>query len=379
MLTEEQLKQFASLINSAKKALISVPEALSPDTAGAALALALFLQKQEKQAEILTGGNFLESYPFLPKFDAVKTALAGVQSLAVVINTSQKPLEEISYSKEAGRAKIFLKSKGEFFTSEDITFETQKAPYDLAIILGAQSLEDLGKVFETNTEVFYDTPKLNIDNHPGNKHFGGLNLVDINASSVCEIVAFLLKEYEAELVDEDISTSLLAGIVARTNSFQHPRVSPASFLAASELVSKGARQQEIVKALFKTKSLGLLKLWGRALAKLKEGTNFALSVLNESDFQKSGAELIQVPLALKEIVENFSGKEFLAILTETTEGVKLFLSGREQIPTQIAEIFTLGKQIKGLLNAPRQLWEFGPIQTSLEEAEAKLTEALNPS
>ncbi len=379
MIKQEQAKQFVGLISPATKILLAVPKILNPDTAGAVLGLALFLEKLKKQPEILANEDFLEKYPFLPKNLPVKTSLSAVQSLAIVINIAQKPLAEISYAKEEHKAKIFLKSNQEIFTPEDISFETQRAPYDLIIILGAQSLEDLGGIFDSNAELFFQTDKINIDNHPGNRHFGGLNLVDINSSSIAETLTLLFKEYEAELMDEDIATSLLAGIVAKTNSFQHPKVSPASFLAASELVSLGARQQEIVRALFKTKSLEFLKLWGRALAKLKEEANFTMSVLTENDFQKAGASLSQAALALKEIAENFSSKNIFAILAETQNGIKLFLASKQEMPAGMEEVFSNPEPLPGLTSLPLKLWEFGPVNMDLGEAENNLLKVLTSS
>src|SRR3989344_4044630 len=234
-MTDTPTEQFFGQIQRAQRVLIALPPKPGADLSGASLALAMFLKKLDKEVEVVCEDNFEKYLPFLPQNNLVKTSLAGAQSLAVVVDTSQKALEEISYQQEAGKARIFLKSRGEIFSPADIKFETQKAPYGLVVIMGAQSLEDLGKIFEANTDLFFETPKVNIDNHPGNKHFGSINLVEINAVSVSEIVTSLLEEYETNLFDEDIATALLFGIIAKTNSFQHPQSGPKSFLKASAL------------------------------------------------------------------------------------------------------------------------------------------------
>jgi nanoRNase/pAp phosphatase (c-di-AMP/oligoRNAs hydrolase) len=97
---------------------------------------------------------------------------------------------------------------------------------------------------------------------------------------------------------------LLTGIIAETNSFQHVRTTPQTFLKASQLVSLGAKQQEIISNLYKTKSLGLLKLWGRVLARLKQDTNIALvySVINQNDLEKSESSEEDVDGIIKEMV-----------------------------------------------------------------------------
>lgn len=321
-------QHFFSQLNKAKRILIALPTNINSDIAGAGSAVALFLKRLEKDVEILAGENYEETFKFLPVTGMVRTTLASKASLAIVVDTSKKLLEEISYGQEEGKARVFLKSKGEIFQPEDITFEVEKAPYDLAIILGAQSLEDLGAVFEQNAEIFFETPKVNIDNHPGNKQFGGINLVDINSASVSEVVAELLQAWETDLVDENIATCLLSGIIAKTRSFQHPQVTPKSFLQASALVSKGARQQDIVRGLFKTRPLPLLKLWGRGLARLKDYGLAAATVLSAVDFEKSEAGINLLPEVLKELLEHLSEKAAVVVLAENGSGSRLLLAAR---------------------------------------------------
>ena len=378
MITEDLKKQFISQVTAVKRILIAVPHRLQADTAGTATALALFLGKLKKEAEILASEDFFKKFPFLPqKGVRLQTTIAATQSLAVVVNTQTKPLAELSYNQEVGRVKIFLKSGGELFAPEDISFETERAPYDLIVLLGAQSLEDLGLAFEASAELFYNTVKINIDNHPGNKYFGGLNLVDINASSVSEIVFSLFEEFEAELLDEDISTSLLAGIISRTNSFQHSTVTPKSFLQASRLVAAGARQQEIVQTLFKNKPLPMLRLWGRALARLEDLGEVAVCAISQSDFDKAEAGVALVPEVIKELSASLSNKSAVSVLAQAPNSVKIFLALKAGFGEEaLAEEFGAPLEHKGLLNSPFMLWEFELPQTDIKSAQDRLVKAV---
>lgn len=377
MIDSEINKQFFTQLAKAKRVLIALPASLNADIAGAASALALFIKRLEKEAEVFASENYEEDFKFLPKTGALQTALSPAQSLVVVVDTSKKILEEISYSQETGKAKIFLKGKNEIFTPQEIIFETEKAPYDLAIILGAQSLEDLGSIFEQNPDVFYDTPKVNIDNHPGNKQFGAINLIDINAASLSEIVTQLLQEFETDLVDEEIATCLLSGIIARTNSFQHPQVTPKSFLQASMLIEKGARQQEIVRALFKTRPLPLLKLWGRSLARLKDWDQAALTAITQNDFEKSEASLSFLPQVLHELLENLSGKAIIGLLAEDGRDCRLLLAVRRgfEIERLNAE-FGGGEKLKQFTYGPYEVWQYDISETSMASAESRVTDLI---
>jgi nanoRNase/pAp phosphatase (c-di-AMP/oligoRNAs hydrolase) len=160
--------------------------------------------------------------------------------------------------------------------------------------------------------------------------------VDITASSVAEILADLFQKYEQELIDEDIATCLLAGIIEKTGSFQHAQTTPKAFIKASELVNFGGRQQEIIKYIYKTKSLPLLKLWGRALARMKimEDVKAIISVLAISDFERAEAGAGEILPALKEFIDHVGGYKVIALITEAVKGQTRLLGAlHEQVPT----------------------------------------------
>ena len=185
----------------------------------------------------------------------------------------------------------------------------------------------------------------------------------------------MLQEYETDLFNEDIATCLLAGIMAKTNSFQHAQVSPKSFIQAGLLVEKGARQQEIVRALFKTRSLPLLKLWGRSLARLKDFGDWTLSQLNFSDFEKAEADETYLPQVLKDLLENLSGKLAVGIVSQTdpSGGLKLVIAFKRgvDVPGLFGE-FGAGRILPLAVPGAYDAWQFNIDSFSLEEVEAKL-------
>src|SRR3989344_884277 len=265
--------QFFSQLSKAKKILIALPPKSNVDICGTAVALTLFLNKQDKKVEIVSEDDFGALYPFLPKVGSVRKSFTSAQSLAVVVDTSSRPLEELRYHQEQ--------------------------------------------------------VKVNIDNHPVNTHFGAINFVDINSSSLAELATSLLQEFETDLFDEDIATCLLSGIIAKTRSFQHAQVSPKAFLKAGDLVAKGARQQEIVRALFKTKPLPFLRLWGRCLTNLKDKGEWAFAALSPQDFTANGGSFEFLLLVFKELLENLESKMLVALMAKDGANTKLFLAARK--------------------------------------------------
>ena len=167
-----------------------------------------------------------------------------------------------------------------------------------------------------NADFFYHTPIINIDHNPANDYFGQINLVDITATSISEIIFELIKEMGGEILNEQIATNLLAGIISKTKSFRTTSVTPKSLAIASHLVASGARREEIIKNLFQTKNIATLKLWGRVLARLKEGESHRLvwSLVSRHDFGSSGAGEEDLIGVIDELIINTPLAEIVALL-----------------------------------------------------------------
>ena len=142
-------------------------------------------------------------------------------------------------------------------------------------------------------------------------------------------------------MDEHIATSLLTGIIAETNSFQHAKTTPRAFLKASQLIAQGGKHQEIIRELYKTKSIALLKLWGRALARLKEVPELSVvySLVNHSDIEKTSSKPEDVFGVMKELVASLAGAKIILFLAEIA-------------PQEVVGYFHLHPSVKAQILAP---------------------------
>lgn len=373
-------KQIFEQYTRAKKVLILVPQSSDPDAIASALALHIFLKKIGKVSSILSSNEIPNKLKFLPSSKEVVKEVQNHKDLVVVVDVSKKALSEVSYEKEGEKVNIHLKTEAQGFVPEDISFLESGVGFDLLVFVGLSNMDDLGKVFEKNAEWMYEVPRINIDNKPSNEFFGTINLVDITAASVTEVLYEHIESYEKQVIDEDLATCLLTGIIARTHSFQDPLTTPKAFLKASQLVGLGARQQEIITHLFKTKSLSLLKLWGRALARLKilEHNKTAYSVLNPQDMEKSESEDKELPLVLHELVNNMSDFKVLGLVAQKKSGeTVIFAAVHEQVgEKRFLEKFRESDKYFVHLSWPHSFLEIMPENISLEETEQKFLQLL---
>lgn len=252
-----------NLVEGAHHILITGLANPSADVLATAATWYLYLLKKNKQVDTVFDGQ-LAHHDFFPKNLEWGQKLEHLNRFKIILNTSKIKVQQLSYDVLGDALEIDIVSDGGTFSAEDVETEQGDYKYDLVLILGAPSLETLGNIFSEHRHFFHDIPIINIDRSVLNENYGQLNLVDTKATSLAEISYDFLKED----LDEDMATNILAGMIAATNSFQSPQVTPASLELASQLIVKGARRGEVIEALYRTKDIATLKNWGRVLSRL---------------------------------------------------------------------------------------------------------------
>jgi len=309
-------EQTLDQIKKSETILICVGKNPDGDALGSALSLCLVLKKMGKKADIVSPTAILNKYSFLPSADTITHKLEGVRDYILSLDIDKEKLHQLRYEVQDNKLKIFITAKNSDLEEKDIVLESARFKYDLIIVLGTSDSENLGSIYDENSDLFYEAPVVNIDNNPSNEYFGKINLVDVTASSTSEIIFNLIVDIKEELIDEQVATNLLEGIIFKTNSFQNKNTTPKAFLAAASLIAKGANKQEIIRYLYKTKSISTLKLMGKVMSNLKYNKEYRLgwSVLpnGEDDFIKTNASPEKLNLVVKELAD--SSPEFDLVL-----------------------------------------------------------------
>lgn len=317
MLNQEQ--QIFEQINKASDILITFEKIWSGDSVASALAVFLFLKKMGKKVEI--AAEKLDSdklYSFLPGYSEIKNEIDNLRKFIITLDIANTKVRQIKYTREENKLNFIVSPKDGFFSHSDITSSASGFKYDLIITVDSPDLESLGKIYDNDTEFFYQTPIINIDRGSTNENFGQINLVELTAVSTSEIIFSLIESFGKDLMDEDIATCLLAGMIAETKSFKTNNITPRALLSASKLMSFGARREEIVNHFYRSKSIGTLKLWGRVLAKLSSNQDNQLvwSTLSLSDFSKTDLSEKNLTDAIEELIVNIPQAKIIAIIYE---------------------------------------------------------------
>ncbi len=260
-------QQAVSLITRAQRILIA-PGRPDGDSISSALALSMALKKLSKEVGIATLDPVNQQLQFLPEIDTIKPDITGTQDFVITVANVDAEPEKLSYAFENGVLNIVITPKAGRYLTENVTFSEGSLKYDLIITTDAPDLPQLGLIYDQYPSLFKEIPVINIDHHATNSYYGAVNLVDLTATSTGEVLVGLLEAMGVE-IDPDIATCLLTGIISDTGSFQHSNTTPKSLTVAAQMVGFGARQQDIIKHLFKTKAFSTLKLWGQILTNLQ--------------------------------------------------------------------------------------------------------------
>lgn len=316
------IQQVIERFTESNEPLVTLTSNPSVDAVTSALSLAAIAAKLEKRANIISVGFAPnKEISFIKELNNIQATSEHLRKFLITVNTEHAALANLSYEVKDKKVEIYLTPKKGFWQPEDVRMGHGGWKNDLAIVLDARDLESLGELFEHHAEFFYNTPIINIDHHPDNENFGQINLVDIKATSICEILFNFINEWNRELIDEDMATLLLTGIVSKTQSFKKAST-PQTLSIASQLIALGADRSTIVNNLYQQKPLTLLKLWGRVLARLKNDPNLNLvwSIIPRADFEKSGGAPQDIPSIIDELIANSPQAGIVIIIYETPEG-----------------------------------------------------------
>ncbi|MFC1645197.1 bifunctional oligoribonuclease/PAP phosphatase NrnA [Patescibacteria group bacterium] len=371
----EPTQQIKKLLKKSTNVLILLPPNLNGDLISASYALFFLLKEKNVKSTIIASNTKKKTQKlnFLPQPENIKKELSQARDFILAFNTTKNRIANVRTEEKEDELRIYITPEKGSIHPQDFSFIPAKFKYDLVITLGAPDKESLGKVFENNPDIFYEVPIINIDNHSDNDEFGQVNVVNVLGSSICEIIVDLLVQNNEERLSKPIAQCLLAGIIDATESFQNKKTTPKSLQASAMLMGWGADQQEIIRHLYKTQPLHILKLWGRVMAKLNWNEELKLiwSSITVEDFVQSRSNPEDAPLILDKIQENYSsGKIFMLLYTEIPNVIKGTIKSSSQDTLRKIALVLNGKIIED------DLCEFSIEDCSEKDIEKRLLDLL---
>lgn len=247
--------------------------------------------------------------------------------------------------------------------SNEIKKEGKNEVYDLAIALDCGDIKRLNgfaKYFEdANT-------KISIDHHSSNTMFADYNFVNPMAPACCQILVIVL-EALGVIIDKEIGTCLLTGIITDTGGFKYKGVTAETFEFVAELLNRGVNVSDVYKKVLQTISKTRFELTRIATNRLEflEDGKITFTYITKEDEEKLGAGNNDHD-GIVERGRDIEGVEVSIFLRETDNGYKISLRSNEYVNvSDICLMFGGGGHIRAA---------GGNINLPFEQAKAKIVE-----
>ncbi|MDX9893659.1 MAG: bifunctional oligoribonuclease/PAP phosphatase NrnA [Patescibacteria group bacterium] len=215
--------------------------------------------------------------------------------------------------------------------------------YDLVVVL------DCGDLDYAGIRIWLDGRQakpiiINIDHHATNQLFGDINLLDSKAVSTTQILYQLFDNLNFKIVPPTAS-AILAGIIYDTYNFTNPNTNYESLNVAAGLLLAGASLPQVSDSILKNKTIEILKIWGRILARLRFNPIYgvAATVITERDFEGI-ANRSEVTEGIANFLNNITGINAALILEQQPGGT---IKGSWRTNSDLIDVAKLAKILGG--------------------------------
>lgn len=248
MQTEPNAKQqIVERIKNSTNILVTVGRNPSVDALSAALSLTLMLNRLDKHATAVFSGEVPPAIGFL---EPAKTFENSVDSLRdFIIALDKEKADRLRYKVENDVVRIFITPYRTVISEKDLKFSQGDFNVELIVALGVEKREDLDAAVTAHGRILHDATVVTINADGGKSTLGTVDWSDGSASSLCEMLMSLSEALQSGLLDQQIATAVLTGIVAATDRFRNEHTSPRVMTMAAQLMAAGANQQLIAAKL----------------------------------------------------------------------------------------------------------------------------------
>ena len=243
-----QLQQIVEKIKTSSNVLVTVSNSPSVDALSASIGLTVALNKLDKHTVAIMSGEVPPAITFL---EPEKTFENNVDSLRdFIIALDKEKADHLRYKVEGDVVKIFITPYRTTISEADLVFSQGDYNVDLVIAIGVNDQNHLDDALASHGRILHDATVISIENtEPG--RLGGIDWAETGASSLCEMVVQLIESIPGNqtILDKQIATALLTGIVAETGRFSNLKTTSQSMTIAAKLMGAGADQQLVAARL----------------------------------------------------------------------------------------------------------------------------------
>ena len=167
-----------------------------------------------------------------------------------IISLDKSKADKLRYKVEDKFVRIYITPYRTSISEKDLVFSEGDFNVDVVLALGVRERTQIDAAITAHGRILHDATVISVnagqDKAPD---IGQLNWQEPTASSLCEMLVSISEAFGTGLIDNQMATSFLTGIVAETQRFSNTKTSPKVMTMAAQLMAAGANQQLIVSKL----------------------------------------------------------------------------------------------------------------------------------
>ena len=242
-------QQVIDQIKAVNNILVTVSRDPSVDDLTALIGLTAVLNKAGKHATAIFSGTIPAAINFLEPTKVIENTADSLRDFIIALD--KEKADHLRYKIEGDMVKIFITPYRTTISSDDLEFSQGDLNAELVLALGVENKEHLDSVLATQGELIRDVKIITLSDGTRKSELGSIDWNDKNASCLSEMVCSVGEALKSEtpILDKQIATALLTGIVAATNRFSNIRTTSRVMTVAAQLMAAGADQQLIAAKL----------------------------------------------------------------------------------------------------------------------------------
>lgn len=248
--SSDQFSQLVERLKSASNVLVTVSDSPSVDQLSACIGLTIALNKQGKHATAVFSGKIPSTLEFLQPERTLETNTNSLRDF--IISLDKTKADKLKYKVEDEYVKIFITPYRTSISQDDLGFSQGDFNVDLIIMLGVHERQHLDGAIMAHGRILHDATVASLNTDTVSE-IGTINWVEPQASSLCEMASDLITEVDKSLLDSQIATALLTGMVAETDRFGNEKAHPHTMSVSGVLMAAGASPQLISSKLEESK------------------------------------------------------------------------------------------------------------------------------
>lgn len=239
-------QELVERLKAANNVLVTVSRNPSVDQLASCLGLTLLLNKQGKHAAAVFSGEVPSTLEFLQPEETLEKNTDSLRDFIISLDKSKA--DKLRYKVEDNIVRIFITPYKTSISQADLEFSEGDFNVDVVVALGVKQQADLDEAITAHGRILHDATVTSLNTTP-DAGLGSINWVNPQASSLSEMVTDIGGMLGKDLLDTQIATALLTGIVAETNRFSNDKTSPQAMSASATLMAAGANQQLVASKL----------------------------------------------------------------------------------------------------------------------------------